>query len=36
MKREELKALELSDEQVNSVMKLYGKSITELQNGFTC
>ena len=35
MKRDELKALELTDEQVNAVMKLYGKSITELQNGLT-
>ena len=35
MKRDELKALELTDEQVNGVMKLYGKSITELQNGLT-
>ena len=25
MKREELKALELTDEQVNAVMKMYGK-----------
>ncbi len=35
MKREELKALDLTDEQVNAVMKLYGASITELQNGLT-
>ena len=35
MKREELKALELTDEQVSAVMKLYGASITELQNGLT-
>ena len=35
MKREELKALDLTDEQVNSVMKLYGKAIVELQNGMT-
>ena len=35
MKREELKALELTDEQVNAVMKMYGKSITELQNGLS-
>ncbi len=35
MKREDLKALELTDEQVNSVMKLYGKSIVELQNGLS-
>ena len=35
MKREELKALELTDEQVNSVMKLFGKSVTELQNGLS-
>ena len=35
MKRDELKALELTDDQVNAVMKLYGASITELQNGLT-
>lgn len=35
MNREALKALELSDEQVNGVMKLYGKAIVELQNGLT-
>lgn len=33
MKRDELKALELTDEQVNAVMKLYGQSVVELQNG---
>ena len=33
MKREELEALELTSEQVNAVMKLYGKSVTELQSG---
>ena len=35
MKREELKALDLTDEQVNAVMKLYGNSIVELQNGMS-
>ena len=35
MKREELKALELTDEQVNAIMKMYGKSIPELQNGLS-
>lgn len=35
MKRDELKALELTDEQVNAVMKMYGQSIVELQNGLT-
>lgn len=35
MKRDELKALDLTDEQVGAVMKLYGASITELQNGLT-
>lgn len=35
MKRDDLKALELTDEQVNSVMKMYGKAITELQNGLS-
>ena len=35
MKREELKALVLTDEQVNAVMKLYGISIVELQNGMS-
>lgn len=35
MNREVLKALGLSDEQVNGVMKEYGKSIVELQNGLT-
>ena len=35
MNREELKALELTDEQVNAVMKMYGSSITELQNGLS-
>ncbi len=33
MKREELKALELTDEQINAVMRLHGFSITELHNG---
>ena len=35
MKRDELKALELTDEQVNAVMKLHGISITELHNGIS-
>ena len=35
MKSEELKALELTDEQVGAVMRLYGESVTELQNGLT-
>lgn len=35
MNRDELKALELSDEQINGVMKLYGKSVVELQNGLS-
>ena len=35
MKREVLKALGLTDEQVNGVMKEFGKSITELQNGLS-
>lgn len=35
MKRDELKALELTDEQVNGVMKLFGQSVVELQNGLT-
>ena len=35
MNREVLKALGLSDEQMNGVMKEYGKSIVELQNGLT-
>lgn len=35
MKREELKALDLTDEQVASVMKMYGASVTELHNGLT-
>jgi hypothetical protein len=35
MKREELEALELTSEQVNAVMKLYGKSVTELQSGLS-
>lgn len=35
MNREVLKALGLTDEQVNGVMKEYGKSITELQNGLS-
>lgn len=32
MNRDELKALELSDEQINGVMKLYGKSVVERKN----
>lgn len=35
MKREELKALELTDEQINAVMRLHGMSITELHNGIS-
>ena len=35
MKREDLKALELTDEQVNAVMRLHGMSITELHNGIS-
>lgn len=35
MNREVLKALGLTDEQVNGVMKEFGKSITELQNGLS-
>lgn len=35
MNREVLKALGLSDEQVNGVMKEFGKSVTELQNGLS-
>lgn len=35
MNREALKALGLSDEQVNGVMKEYGRSIVELQNGLS-
>lgn len=35
MKREELKALELTDEQINAVMKLHGAAITELHNGIS-
>ena len=35
MKRDDLKALELTDEQVNSVMKMYGKAVAELQNGLS-
>lgn len=33
MKREELKALGLTDEQINGVMENYGKSVKELQDG---
>ena len=35
MKREELKALGLTDEQINGVMENYGKSVKELQDGLT-
>ena len=35
MKREELKALELTDDQVNAVMRLHGLAITELHNGIS-
>jgi hypothetical protein len=35
MNREALKTLGLTDEQVNEVMKAYGKSIVELQNGLS-
>lgn len=35
MKREELKALGLTDEQINVVMENYGKSVKELQDGLT-
>lgn len=35
MKREELEALELTGEQINAVMKLYGKAVTELQSGLS-
>ncbi len=35
MNREALVALGLSDEQVNGVMKEYGKSIVELQKGLS-
>ena len=35
MKREELRALELTDEQINAVMKLHGLAITELHNGIS-
>ena len=35
MKRDELKALDLTDEQVATIMQMYGKSVTELHNGLT-
>mgnify|MGYP001150218915 CR=1 FL=1 len=35
MKREELKALGLTDEQINGVIENYGKSVKELQDGLT-
>ena len=35
MKREELKALELTDDQVNAVMRMHGAAVTELHNGIS-
>ena len=35
MTRDELKALELTDDQINAVMRLHGLAKTELENGIT-